>query len=326
MRRFLFVIAAATAAGVGCGYVGDPLPPALNIPQRIGDLKAVEVGDRIELEFTLPTLTTEGIVLKTLGGVDLRAGKATNPFEADKWAETAKVIEMSSELPGKVKKSLSAKEWAGQEIFIGVRAMNAKGRTSGWSNFVSLTVVPPMGKPVVTAASDPEGLKLQWTSGGTAAPVFRVFRKGANDKEPVQLAEVPGASEYTDKTAEYGTKYSYTVVAINGEARSDPSEPVEFAAVDTFAPSVPGGVQAIVGVNTVELAWERVMESDLRGYRVYRMVEGGSEWERVTDLVDVPTFSDKAPVAGKKASYAVSSIDVRGNESGRSAPVEIAVP
>jgi hypothetical protein len=322
VRPFFFAVV-ALAAGAGCGYVGDPLPPALNIPQRISDLKAVEVGDRIEIEFTLPTLTTEGIILKTLGGVDLRAGKAANPFEADKWAETAKVIEMSSELPGRVKKSLSAKEWAGQEIFIGVRAMNANGRTSGWSNFVSLTVVAPMPKPVVTAASDPEGLKLQWTGG--SAPVFRVFRKAPNDKEPVQLAEVRGANEYIDKTAEYGTQYLYSVVAVNGEARSDMSEPREFTSADTFAPSVPGGVQAIVGVDTVELAWERVMETDLRGYRVYRMVEG-AEWERLTDLVDVPTFSDKSPAAGKKAAYAVSSLDIRGNESGRSGPVEIAVP
>ncbi len=310
-------------AAAGCGYVGDPLPPALNIPQRIADLHAVEVGDRIEIEFTLPSLTTEGIALKTLGGVDLRAGKTVEPFSADAWAEGAKVIEMSSETPGKVKKVLSAKEWAGKEIVIGVRALNNRGRTSGWSNFVTLTVVEPLAKPVVKAESDPEGARINWTG---QSPKFLVFRHTSGSaQEPAQIAEVETLNGFVDKTAEYGTKYEYSVLAVNGEVKSDKSEAVEITPVDTFAPSVPTAVQAIPGVNTVELAWERVTEADLRGYRVYRSTEGGA-FERLTELVDVPSFSDKTPPASKKCAYAVSAIDIRGNESVRSIAVEITTP
>jgi len=327
--RGLGITAAAVLALLtsGCGYVGDPLPPALNIPQRITDLKAVEVGDRIEIEFTLPSLTTEGIVLRTLGGVDLRAGRAPEPgatFDPNAWADSAKVIETSSEQAGPVKKTLPAKEWAGREIIIAVRALNAKGRTSGWSNFVALSVRDPLVKPVVTLASDKEGARLSWTG---SAPKFQVFRKPAGSElDPALLAEVEGgATSYVDKTAEFGARYAYAVLAWDGNVRSDRSDLVEFSPVDTFPPAPPTGIQAIPGVSTVELAWERATDADLRGYRVYRSVEGGV-FERLTELVDVPSFSDKSPASGKKCQYAVSSLDIRGNESDRSAPIEITAP
>ena len=308
----------------GCGYIGDPLPPALNIPQRIAEAKAGQVGDRIEIEFTLPNLTTEGIVLRTLGGVDLRAGQAgPPPFNADVWADAAKVIETSSEEPGKVKKIINAKDWTGKEIVIAVRALNARGRTSGWSNFVAMTVVEPLAKPLLRAESDAAGAKLLWN---VASPSARIFRKTDADKEPVQLAEVQAASEYVDRGAEYGKTYEYTVTAWNGTARSEASETVKITPEDHFAPPAPMGLQAIAGVSTIELAWERVADvADLRGYRVYRSVEGGA-FERLIERAEVPSFSDKTAPAGKKCAYAVTAFDTAGNESERSAAVEITVP
>jgi hypothetical protein len=315
----------AVLVACGCGYVGDPLPPALNIPQRITDLSAVQIGDALEIEFTLPSLTTEGIALKTLGGVDLRAGAFASgtPFDLEKWAESAKVIETSSEQPGRVKKTLKAKDWANREIVIAVRALNAGGRTSGWSNLVTMTVVEPLAKPVLLAESDAEGAKLTWN---VKTPLARVFRKTPADKEPVQLAEVQNATEFVDRNAEYGKPYEYSVTAWNGTARSEPSDAKTLTPEDKFAPPAPLGLQAIAGVSTIELAWDRVADiADLRGYRVYRSVEGGP-FERLTERAEVPSFSDKTPPAGKKCSYAVSAFDTAGNESAKSASVEIAVP
>ncbi len=321
--RFLVFVAFLLAAA-GCGYVGDPLPPALNIPQRVTDLSVVQVGDRLEIEFTLPSLTTEGIVLKTLGGVDLRAGvSAGNPFDADQWASSAKVIETSAEQPGRVKKVLKATDWANREVIVAVRALNTRGRTSGWSNFVALSVVEPLAKPVLRAQSDAAGARLTWN---VASPVARVFRKAPSDPEAVQIAEVTNAREFVDPNAEFGKSYEYSVTAWNGTARSEPSETVTLTPVDTFAPPAPEGLRAIVGVNTIELAWDRVADiADLRGYRVYRSVDGG-EFTRLTERAEVPSFSDKTAPSGKRCWYAVTAFDVTGNESPRSATVEILVP
>ena len=48
----------------GCGYIGNPQPPALDIPSAVIDLRAAEDGDRVLVEFTIPMLTTEGLPLK----------------------------------------------------------------------------------------------------------------------------------------------------------------------------------------------------------------------------------------------------------------------
>ncbi len=321
--RLLFLIVALVSAA-GCGYIGDPLPPALNIPQRIADLTVTQVGENLEIEFTLPSLTTEGIVLQKVAGVDLRAGVAgPAPFDTARWAEGAKVINTSEETPGRVKKTLPAKDWAGQEIVIAVRALNASGRTSGWSNLVTVTAVAPLAKPVLRAESDSAGVKLLWN---VPSPSAKVFRKGPGDKEPVPMGEAQNAAEYVDRGAEYGKAYEYTITAWNGAARSETSDPVTITPVDTFAPPAPGGLQAIAGVNTIELAWERVADvTDLRGYRVYRSVDGGP-FERLTERAEVPSFSDKSAPAGKKCTYAVTAFDTAGNESGKSAVVEVEVP
>jgi hypothetical protein len=43
----------------GCGYIGQPLVPLANVPQRISDLAAVQRGSTIIAHFTIPTFTTE---------------------------------------------------------------------------------------------------------------------------------------------------------------------------------------------------------------------------------------------------------------------------
>ena len=58
----------------GCGYIGEPMYPLVNIPKRVTDLAAVERGAAIIYQFTLPSLTTEGKRAK-IGRVEIRAGE-----------------------------------------------------------------------------------------------------------------------------------------------------------------------------------------------------------------------------------------------------------
>ena len=70
----------------GCGYPGEPLPPLLNIPQRVTDLAAVERGSKIIVQFTVPKLTTESVVIKGPLHFDLRAGeRGPAPFDTNAW-------------------------------------------------------------------------------------------------------------------------------------------------------------------------------------------------------------------------------------------------
>src|ERR1039458_3338454 len=45
----------------GCGAVGDPLPPLLDIPQPPTAFTAAQLGDKVVLSWPAPLLTTENV-------------------------------------------------------------------------------------------------------------------------------------------------------------------------------------------------------------------------------------------------------------------------
>lgn len=321
MRSLALILLAATLAG--CGYVGDPLPPALNMVQRITDLRALEYGDRLVIAFTIPELTTEQLPVKNIREVDLRIGPAPSPFDAGRWAEGARKIAVSAAKPGAVQAAAPAREWVGRSVVIAARVVNAKGRASEWSNLAVVAVLEPVAVPrELKVAPDLGGVKLTWSGTRDRVRVFR--RPAAPDEKPALLDTVEGSS-YLDRTAEYGKPYEYTVQAVEQSAESEISVPFAITPVDVTPPAVPAGLTAVPGIGSVELVWDRNTEADLRGYRVYRSVEGGA-FERLAEFVDTPAYSDRQVEAGKKYRYAVTAIDTSGNESARSQAVEVSAP
>ena len=284
----------------GCGYVGDPLAPALNIPEKVTDLRAVQRGGKIIIDFTPPVRTTEGLLIKRLGPVELQIG--------DKPVETASA-------KGHVE--VPSNDWIGQHAAVRVRVDNTRGRYSDWSNTVTMSVVPAVEPPLnVTAKSDPQGVRITW---GGAGERWRVVRLGDSKTAAVERAE------YVDTEAAFGKEYRYRIVALVKAAESEPSVVVTITPRDEFSPAAPAGLTALAGIDTVELSWDRNTEEDLKGYRMYRTVEAGS-FAVVSELLEAPSYSDKAVMPGKKYRYAVSAMDQTGNESAKSATIEIAVP
>jgi fibronectin type 3 domain-containing protein len=200
-------------------------------------------------------------------------------------------------------------------------AVRKEGHYSSWSNVVRLNIVAPLKPPALEAKSTAEGIRLTWPEEG-AATHYRIFRQGPTDKAPVEIgtAEKP---EYVDTTAQNDTPYKYTAVAVLRSAESLPSGPVSITAKDVFPPKVPVSITAIAAANSVEVSWDRSPDADLRGYYVYRSVNGGP-FERQGGLVTVPTFSDHNVEHGKTYRYAVSAIDQKNNESDKSVVAEVA--
>src|SRR5271156_6809853 len=84
----------------GCGYIGPVLPPLLDIPLSVPYVNAIEYGDKIIVEFTLPDLTTEGNPLRNVRLLEVRVGVGPSPFTTERWAETAKSYPVASPVPG----------------------------------------------------------------------------------------------------------------------------------------------------------------------------------------------------------------------------------
>ncbi len=320
--RFLVALAAIFLAG--CGYIGDPLPPLANVPGRVKDLAAVQRGSRIIVQFSVPDTTTEGHPIPAPVKLDLRAG-AADQFDENQWAASARQIPPGAITDHIAHFEIPCGEWTGKEIIFGVRMVGGNGKQSGWSNFV---VVPVLTAPVrptaVTAVATAGGVRVTWQGAGGE---FRVFRK--EDAAEYALAATVQRPEWLDAATEFGKPYTYMVQSLvkQGEkiAESDLSESIALTPVDTFPPAAPIGVRASTAPNSIELNWERSPEPDLNGYRVYRATGGGA-LEKLADVSVVPAYSDRAVEAGKTYRYAITALDRTGNESARSAVLEVVVP
>jgi hypothetical protein len=305
----------------GCGYVGDPLPPALHIPVAVTDLDVVQRGSNLLFRFTMPALTTENLPIAAPGEIDLRIGvPPEGAFNVNTWAPNATRIPAPEP---EVRTGAAA--YAGKEIFAAVRTRGPKGRWSDWSNVTAVRVIAPLPTPTVKAEASPEGVRLQWTVAAGAR--YRVFRQAEKEASLTLLGEAAG-SPFDDKSAEYDKPYKYQVQAFvkTGErlAESEPSAVAEITPVDTFAPSAPTGLNALAGVGSIELAWDRSTDPGLLGYHVYRAADG--DFQRVGELTEAPAFSDKAIQTGVNYRYAVTAVDQKGNESPKSESVEQKLP
>ena len=324
--RWLWLLLPAVLAWSGCASVGDPLPPVLHIPQHVTDLSAVEQGARILIEFTLPSRTTENLAMAEPVTIELRIGPAPSPFDRGAWEAGAKEF---TDLPtdaATVKYGAPCAEWIGKDVVIGVKVLNEKGRTAGWSNLVTLTVAPPLD-PVrgLQARNVMEGVKLTWQG---SAPHYRIYRRAGGEPDAAPVGETAGA-EYTDTKTEYGKTYHFSVEGFHSEgnlrATTERTPEVEITPKDEFAPPVPAGLAAVVSTGSIELAWERSIAPDLAGYRIYR-AEGADAFERLAETREGPSYSDHKIESGKIYRYTVTAFDQLGNESDKSAAVSVTAP
>jgi hypothetical protein len=306
-----------------CGYVGPVLPPSPQLPNAVTGLIAIQRGGDILIAFQTPPRTTDSLPVKSLSSVDLRIGPEVppSPFDFDRWAASARQYPVPVPSLGDpndpqaapVSTTIPASDWEGRRVVVAVRTAVKKGEDhySAWSNRVTLNVITPLSPPVVTAEPTAKGVLLHWQA--AAGVKYRVSRQGPAETAPVEVG-IAEHDSYLDAGAQFDIKYTYTVVALQETAESLPSEPASIIPKDTFAPSVPSGLTALVGPGSIELAWQRSPESDLAGYYVYRSVNN-SPLERVGSMTNLPLYSDHAVEAGKVYGYQVSSVDKKNNES-----------
>jgi hypothetical protein len=325
-RRCLYSPAAFLLLLAGCGYVGDPLPPLINIPKPVTGLAAVERGDRIIVQFQLPAETTEQAPIKSALVVELRISDTPIvPFEIDRWTRESKPY-----TGGVLDKRLARYEipvagLAGHEITIGARVAGANGKQSDWSEMVSLPVVAPPETPSgVRVEPTPTGVRVSWSG---APGRFRILRRGPDEKT-FTLAVKVEQSEWIDPRSEFGKPYAYIVQRVvdlgrGREAESELPAEVSITPKDTFPPAAPSGFRASAALGSIELSWDRSPEADVAGYRIYRAASGAG-FDRIAETGETPAYSDRSAAAGVTYRYAVSAFDQAGNEGPRSSPAEAA--
>ncbi len=310
---------------VRCGYTGDPLPPALMIPQPVRDLEAHQQGSAIVLRFTLPERTTEDLLLKSPPEIELRAGpNPTGGFDMGRWLAGSSRIAGGEVREGRAEFRVPAAAWAGQEMVFAVRTAGPKGRVSEWSNLAVVRVVaPPQPPREVRAEGTPRGCgralggrgralaRLPRARAGTAARGgsgdARVARRGGAVRVGLRVRRAAGGGDRRRAGAER-----------NVAGRPDRIR-------RPFPSGAPTGLRILAGPGAIELSWERNSEPDWKAYQVWR-AENGGELVRLGEPLTASSFSDSSAVSGRRYRYAVSAIDDKGNESRPCEPVEIVAP
>lgn len=305
------------------------------LPAPVLDLRAVQNADQIEISFTLPEQTTEGLPITRPGQIDLRAGLAGEaPFDVNRWQASSRTVDAAwpvkpadQTTPTRIAATIPAGPWTGKDLVVGVRLSNPRGRFAGFSRLFTISVVAPLSQPVVRArAIAPQGVELTWDADTRAGIRYSVKRFDTGVTEPIALGEA-SEGRWVDSAALFDKEYRYVVQATWKEndisAISQPSAPAAITPVDTFPPAAPTGLTALLGVTSIEIAWDRNTEADLAGYRIYRALAPGGEFVRIAEVGSTPAYSDRQFTKNATHRYAISAIDRRGNESTRSEPFEI---
>ncbi|MGO9084095.1 MAG: fibronectin type III domain-containing protein [Candidatus Sulfotelmatobacter sp.] len=180
-------------------------------------------------------------------------------------------------------------------------------------------------------------LDLEHCPGMTAPPPKPT--PAPDTPQAAEQAEEPCPVSYLDQTFDWEKTYFYRgtavlVIAQTGkpafEVEGDDTLEVRVFADDVFPPAVPSGLQTVFSgpgqQPFIDLIWAPVTDVDLDGYNVYRHEEGGAPVKVNPELTKTPAYRDANVISGKTYFYAVSAVDVRGNESARSEEASERVP
>jgi predicted small lipoprotein YifL len=350
MRRWtLFpALAAALLAAAACGRKGELVLVPKAARPAVADAAAVQRGPEVVLRWRLPAAPGSNGSSKPIETIEILVSEAAASGGSSPAREPAPgpQARLLARLPRAAFSSYADREgedpdmmayrWRpeppspGRRLTFSFRTLDGRGRRLGDAVSVELELsacpLPPSG---LTARTEAFCIRLAWappsgnTDGSTPARldgynILRAEPEGAFRK----VASVPGgAVSYEDRGFEFGRRYVYLVRAFvrgdGGQVESADPEPAEVAAEDVFAPAVPTEVTAVAGAGLVSLTWTAVADPDLAGYVVWRR-EAASGFVRLSrEPVRETSFSDASAVAGREYVYAVSAVDLRGNESPR---------
>jgi hypothetical protein len=358
MRLPLVLICLLAIGAAGCGTPGAPLPPSLGIPKPINDLQAVRKGATVTLTWSAPTDTTDGALVRKPGKMQVSRAISDNGTTGGP-AQVVAELPLESALKEPAPPAPTAKDSVGSLLqtpggnfaVYTVLAQSNHGKSAGSSNQATVPLVPTLpAPPQMQATTVPLGVSLSWEQASapenrsqlTTQYAYRIMRREQGvQTPPVMVKQVSAGNEamaLVDTGIEWQKHYDYWITPVTlwqgagkkGVVEGEDSPLTAIFADDKFPPEAPVGLQAVfsglANQPFIDLAWTPNTEPDLAGYNVYRHSGDEPAVKINSELVKTPSFRDTQVKPGTKYFYAVSAVDLRGNESGRSAETSETVP
>ncbi len=360
------LIASATplllSFAIGCASPGPPRPPSLNLPEIVTDLTAQRIGDHVQLHWTTPSQTTDGISIP--GTLTAQLCRQENPATTP--SSTCTPLPRLAVRPGPSQTidSLPPNLITDPVTLLAYRVeiLNTASHSAGLSQpaFAAAGAAPPniqslRATPARTGATiewqpspqtfpielhrtlltppTPPGPKTPPTASSKPPSKLPLQFTGKTSTEVRLLAakDRPDIGGTLDATAIKGLTYIYTAqrvrtVTLDGhtlDLRSPISSPVTVQLTDIFPPQTPTGLAAIPSDRSIDLSWQPGADPDLVGYHVYRRELPSQQFTRLTTAPVVgPAFSDQTAQTGHTYTYRVTAVDASGNQSPPSTEVQ----
>jgi hypothetical protein len=337
---FCIVVAVA-----GCASPGLPRPPSLNLPEPARDLIAKRIGDTVELQFTIPSRSTDKLPLRGSPFSALFCRELDHqvclpiPSSRTTISKRDGLFIWTDTLPSKLTQTRT------QTLGYRVEILNPLGRSAGYSSpaFTATGAAPP---PVegFRAEGSRLGIVLGWNLNAVDVGDVMLQREDLGSKPDIHQLVPPNSmatSNLLDTTVKPGKPYRYIAsrrlsVQLGGRAieiLSAPSQDVELTLQPIYPPLAPTGLDTAAYFSTtnpslyvVDLIWQPVDEPKvivpLAGYNLYResLDSAGHPLApriRLNKLpITQPSFHDTTADTTARYRYTVTAIDAKGNESG----------
>ncbi len=345
---------------VGCGKIGDPLPPIPRAPLVIDELTVAQQGAQVILRF--PIVRTQRSpklqridVYRLIESADDPLGLTEETFSTratiiysfpgDKIPLDKSIITY----PDSLNLSNGARN---SRYRYAVQLVSDGGAAADFSNYATITplfnlALPPAG---LQAKQRETEVEIAWSAPASnedgTAPAniagYNIYRRAGESKDPfVKLnAEPLRETRLIDRNFQFGAKYEYVVRALSllpGNAsltsaiESNESAILSYTPKDTFPPAAPAPITIASIGGIVSLYWPLNPEPDVAGYNIYRAEDEKTppdKWIKLNpQLHKTASFRDDKVQVGKQYFYQVAAVDNYGNESARSAAAsEVVAP
>ncbi len=323
---------------VGCASQAPLRPPSLHLPAAVRGLSAQRIGNAVDLTWTNPVRTTDGVSLTAKhGGGPFHAELCrAESFPAAACTPFAR-IPGEAGAPGSFHDVLPAELAQGADLTLiyRVRLINGEGKGAGWTSVATVAGNAPPPAADLQANPVAGGILVRWRAGEDGV-MLRVSR-GADSKRSTLLSSQQTAltsSGTLDTGGHAGEEQRYIVfrrrtIQLAGDTftmDSDPASVTVSASAKLPLPLPPTNLEALantLATPEVDLVWQPPNDEGVTGYRVYRQESGATAL-----LTEQPlrgfTYADKSVQPGHTYTYIVASVNTTGEQRGQ--PVAVTLP